>query len=111
MTRMTGPDCAVMCNLINTHTHTQPHKTCRCHVGNGGDFGGKREKRRKERVGPVVASNPDNLENSKEAGGEHEIPTAWVGAVQTSRDSVSPLKKNLNACKPSELPPSPVKIV
>ena len=22
MTGMTGPDCAVMCNLINTHTHT-----------------------------------------------------------------------------------------
>ena len=22
MTRMTGTDCAVMCNLINTHTHT-----------------------------------------------------------------------------------------
>ena len=22
MTRMTGPDCAVMCNLINTHKHT-----------------------------------------------------------------------------------------
>ena len=22
MTRMTGPDCAVMCNSINTHTHT-----------------------------------------------------------------------------------------
>ena len=22
MTRMTGPDYAVMCNLINTHTHT-----------------------------------------------------------------------------------------
>ena len=22
MNRMTGPDCAVMCNLINTHTHT-----------------------------------------------------------------------------------------
>ena len=22
MTRMTGPDCAVMCNLMNTHTHT-----------------------------------------------------------------------------------------
>ena len=22
MTRMTGPDCAVMCKLINTHTHT-----------------------------------------------------------------------------------------
>ena len=22
MTRMTGPDCAVMCDLINTHTRT-----------------------------------------------------------------------------------------
>ena len=22
MTRMTGPDCAVMCNLINIHTYT-----------------------------------------------------------------------------------------
>ena len=26
MTRMTGPDCAVMYNLINTHTHTHTHK-------------------------------------------------------------------------------------
>ena len=25
MTRMTGPDCAVMSNLINTHTHTHTH--------------------------------------------------------------------------------------
>ena len=25
MTRMTGPDCAVMFNLINTHTHTHTH--------------------------------------------------------------------------------------
>ena len=45
MTRMTGPDCAVMCNLINTHTHT--HKV---------------------RVGSVAA-NSDNLGNNKEAGG------------------------------------------
>ena len=26
MTSMTRPDCAVMCNLINTHTHTHTHK-------------------------------------------------------------------------------------
>ena len=26
MTRMTGPDCVVMCNLINTHTHTHTKK-------------------------------------------------------------------------------------
>ena len=25
MTRMTGPDCVVMCNLINKHTHTHTH--------------------------------------------------------------------------------------
>ena len=27
MTRMTRPDCAVICNLINTHTHTLTHNT------------------------------------------------------------------------------------
>ena len=27
MTRMTGPDCVVMCNLINTYIHTYIH-TC-----------------------------------------------------------------------------------
>ena len=25
---MTGPDCAVMCNLINSHTHTHTVITC-----------------------------------------------------------------------------------
>ena len=30
MTRMTGPDCAVMCNLINTHTHTHTHFPSAC---------------------------------------------------------------------------------
>ena len=29
MTRMTGPDCAVMCNLINTHTHIREHRMTR----------------------------------------------------------------------------------
>ena len=61
MTKMIGPDCVVMCNLINTHTHThgngnedrikergkevkkrkKPQNSCRRHVGNGGDLGGK----------------------------------------------------------------------
>ena len=64
-----------MCNLINTHTlthiHThrnKAHKSCRRHVGNGRDSGGKRKKCRKEKLFSVVA-NPYNLENSKEAGG------------------------------------------
>ena len=32
MTRMTGPDCAVTCNLINTHTHTHTMKEGRKRV-------------------------------------------------------------------------------
>ena len=130
MTRMTGPDCVAMYNLINTHAHThththtrergrdgagtgtgaetrrrtldgngdgigdgredsssgngngdsigeggrdakkrkKPQNSCRRQVGNVGDLGGKREKCRKERVGPV-AVNPDNRESNKEAEG------------------------------------------
>ena len=30
MTKMTGPDCADMCNLINTHTYTHDE------IGEGG---------------------------------------------------------------------------
>ena len=51
------------------------HKTCRRHVGNGGDSDDMSKKCRKEKVGPV-ASNPDNLENSKEGGGGHKVPKA-----------------------------------
>ena len=38
----------------------KPHKSCRRHVNNGGDFGGKMGKRRQERV-DLVAADPDNL--------------------------------------------------
>ena len=42
----------------------KPQNSCRRQVGNGGDFGGKRNKCRKERIGPVAA-NPDNRESKK----------------------------------------------
>ena len=45
MTRMTAPDCVVMCNLINTHTytHTHTHRT-----GTGTKIGlGRAEGRRR----------------------------------------------------------------
>ena len=32
MTRMTGPDCVVMCNLINTHTHTHSNPLSNMHI-------------------------------------------------------------------------------
>ena len=31
-TRMIGPDCAVMCNLINTHAHTHTRTPPLCRV-------------------------------------------------------------------------------
>ena len=46
----------------------KPQTSCRRHVGNGGDLGGKKKKCRIERVGPVAA-NPENLESNKEAEG------------------------------------------
>ena len=52
----------------------KPHKTCRRHVGNGGDLGRIRKKRRKEMVGPVVA-NQVNIGNNNEEGGEHKVPS------------------------------------
>ena len=66
MTRMTGPDCVVMCNLKN---NTYIHTYTKC---------------RKERVGSVAA-NPDNLGSNKEAGGEHKVLRAQVRFVQVER--------------------------
>ena len=66
----------------------KPLKSCRRYVGNGGDLGGKRGKFRQERVGSVNA-NPDNLENSKGAGGELKAPRAQVRTVQV--EGVCPL--------------------
>ena len=67
----------------------KPHKSCRRHVGNGGELGGKRKESRKERVCPV-ATNPDNLENNNEAGGGAQV-TQGLSKNCTSRESVSPL--------------------
>ena len=75
MTRMTGPDCVDMCNLINTHTHTHTH----------------RNKCRKERVGSVAA-NSDNLGSNKEAGGGAQ-GAEGSSKICTSGESVSPLSR------------------
>ena len=76
MTRMTGPDCVVMCNLINTHTHTHTHTKKKC---------------RKGRVGSVAA-NSDNLGSNKEAEGGAQ-GAQGSSKICTSRESVSPLSR------------------
>ena len=76
MTRLAGPDCAVMCNLINTHTHTHTHTRKKC---------------RKERVGSVAA-NSDNLGSNKEAGGGAQ-GAQGSSKICRSRESVSPLSR------------------
>ena len=80
MTRMTRPDCAVMCNLINTHTHTHTHTQ-----------GGKGKKCRKERVSSVAA-NSDSPGSNKEAGGGAQ-GAQGSSKICTSRESVSPLSR------------------
>ena len=74
-----------------TKKRKKPQNSCRRHVGNGGDLGGKRKKCRKERVSPV-AVNPDNLESNKEAG-EGAQGTQGSSKICTSRESVSPLSR------------------
>ena len=69
----------------------KPQNSCRRHVENGGDLGGKRKKCRKERVGPVAA-NPDNLENKMEAGGGAQ-GTQGSSKNCISRESVSPVPR------------------
>ena len=74
MTRMTGPDCAVMCNLINTHTHTHTHTQTNTQTVDS------------------VAANPDNLENSMEAGGEAQ-GIQRLSKNCTSRESMPTLSR------------------
>ena len=70
----------------------KPHKTCRRHVGNRGDLGGKRKKRRKERVGQVAA-NPDNLLNREQQGSRRGAQaTQDLSKNCTSRERVSPYR-------------------
>ena len=41
MTRMTGPDCVVMCNLINTYIHTYIHTYIQTYIlGRNKEAGG-----------------------------------------------------------------------
>ena len=77
MAGMTGPDCAVMCNLLDIHTHIHTYiHTYIC---------------RKERV-DSVAANPDNLGSNKEAGGGAQ-GAQGSSKICTSRESVSPLSR------------------
>ena len=67
------------------------HKSCRRHMGNGEDLGGKRKKCRKERIGPVAAK-PDNLENNKEVGRGAQC-TYGLSKKCIIRESVFPLSR------------------
>ena len=58
-------------------------------MGNGIDLGEKIKKRRQESIGSVAA-DPDNLENSKEAGRESN-GSQGLSKNCISRECVSPL--------------------
>ena len=65
MTRMTGPDCVVMCNLINTYIHTYIHTYINTYIH--------------------TYIHSDNLGSYKEAGGGAQGSRAQVRFVQVER--------------------------
>ena len=72
MTRMTGPDCAVMCNLINTHTHTQLTHTIT--TGAGALFDNHPRLKNKALLLDITIVNPcagSNLGNAARDVGKH----------------------------------------
>ena len=65
---MTGPDCAVMCNLINTHTHTRSGQFMGC------PSGGRGPSRERDR-------NPTGRSGSRRRGGGREGREGGGGSV------------------------------
>ena len=88
MTRMTRPDCAVMCNLINTHTHTHMCNLINTHThththkpdrGRSGQFmgcpsGGRGPSRERDR-------NSTSRSRSRMGGGEERGAGGGGGGV------------------------------
>ena len=74
MTRMTGPDCVVMCNLINTHTHTHttPDRNGDGNEGNIGDRSGNNEDGNRDGFGDEKGSG--NVKGSRGGGEELWYP-------------------------------------
>ena len=74
-----------------TKRHRKPHESCKRDVGNGGDLGGNRGKRRQKSIGSVAA-DPDNLENRKKAERQAQ-GTQSLSKNCTGRKSASPLSR------------------
>ena len=99
MARMTGPDCAVMCNLIkkNTQTHTVRRQRERGRGGNGnGDGGGKpwtntRWARGRERT--KVRRDPNHDTLSTTVSQEHEKLTSDNCTEHSGRKDTKPSAK------------------
>ena len=53
MTRMTGPDCVVMCNLINTYIHTYIHTLIRINASGIGTLSLSKNCTSRESVSPL----------------------------------------------------------
>ena len=95
MTRMTGPDCAVMCNfqkythtrihLMNTHTntHAQTHIHTQTHKHGGGGRARNEDKYENEHECRVVSENRSGKgdKNRDEGRGEREPGNLQSGRV------------------------------
>ena len=80
MTRMTGPDCAVICNLTNTHIHTRFLNKYNCPP-----WDDQCEWHRITRMAGPDCAVMCNLIYIHAHGGEHKVLRAQVGIVQEER--------------------------
>ena len=101
MTRMTGPDCVVMCNLINTHTHTLHTKR------NGKNTRKKRhlqinKKRGKhKRKKHVWLSERRDSEGRLNEGPRLQRRHRRDEKTKQNKTNVTPEKKRHGICKPN----------
>ena len=103
MTRMTRPDCAVMCNLIITQTHTHTHTggTLLVEAGAGGGGGGEGRggeggawgrggggvRQREQWEDPMATQSDREIELSQTNLG---VGGVWVGVVPRVQSKLSP---------------------
>ena len=112
MTRMAGPDCAVMCNLKNTYTHTQTHThylinthTHRVGVNEGAQDGNGDGSGDRAGMGTEVEThrrtpdgNGDGPKVSSEDGNGDE-GNGNEGRVGDGENEAKKRKKPLNSCR------------
>ena len=118
MTRMTGPDCVVMCNLVNTHTHTHTHTHTAWRGGYADALLHRRQATwwkvcRKDRARTSQVTNPSNVWTScRSVRRRPGAPVLSVQVLNGNRHKSNHLARNHPRTEPSAIRrPRPIYLV